>query len=148
MNENELYLIQEEDYLRHIDEKLELYAMLCQLIQTIRRQPACPPNAIAHYTAEIYAQKCEQLFKSWGIPESYLVTGDTDELIELMENELITPEDAGFYPNDGYVPEVYEYEDDDYDTQKIRELLGVSKSILSAAERLTAVLEDEMDCDD
>lgn len=148
MTQNELYLIQEEDYLRHIDEKLELYAMLCQLIQTIRRQPACPPNAVSHYTAEIYAQKCDQLFNSWGIPESYMVTGDTDELIDLMENELIAPEDAGFHPDDHYVSEVYEYEDDEYDTQKIRELLGASRSILTAAERLAAVLENEMDCDD
>lgn len=104
MENEKMYLIHEDDYLRHIDEKLELYAMPRQLIHTVRKQPTCPPNAIARYAAETYAEKCEQLFKSWGIPESYLVSGDTDELIDLMDNELIEPEDAGYYTEDDYFP--------------------------------------------
>jgi hypothetical protein len=40
------------------------------------------------------------MFDSWGIPGSYLVFGDESDLAELMENELIAPEDAGYYPID------------------------------------------------
>ena len=41
------------------------------------------------------------MFRSWGIPASYLYTGDSDKLALLMENELIEPEDAGYYACDG-----------------------------------------------
>ena len=37
------------------------------------------------------------MFRSWGIPASYLYTGDSDKLAMLMENELIEPEEAGYF---------------------------------------------------
>lgn len=155
MNAHDMYLIQEEDYLRHIDEKLELYAMLCQLVHTVLKQPACLPNAITRYTAETYAQKCEQLFKSWDIPQSYLVTGDTDELIKLMENELIAPEDAGYVPEDGFCRcfdgECTEHMKREYsknENKDLSEFVSIGRDILSALERLIAAIQDGLDYGD
>lgn len=38
------------------------------------------------------------MFQTWGIPGSYLVFSKESDLAELMENELIAPEDAGYIP--------------------------------------------------
>lgn len=50
--------------------------------------------------AECFDSVAEGIFKSMGIPKSYIFFGNEDDLAELMENELITPEDAGYYPID------------------------------------------------
>ena len=42
----------------------------------------------------------EEMFRSWGIPKSYLVFGHEAALSKLMENELIAPEDAGYVCDD------------------------------------------------
>lgn len=105
MENEKMHLIHEDDYIRHIDEKLELYAMLRQLIFHLRRIP--DTSACARKVREIantYDIRSDELFDGWGIPGSYMVTGDPDELCELMENELIEPEDAGYYPDDGDCP--------------------------------------------
>ena len=172
MENEKMYLIHEEDYLGHIDEKLELYAMLRQLIFHLRRVPdtsACFRKV--KEMANVYDIRSDELFDGWGIPGSYLVTGDPDELCELMENELIEPEDAGYYPCDGDYPccdgekccefaerieqeyaaerdseddEVFEYAEE----SDLSELLDTAREILSALERLTAVLQDEFDYED
>jgi len=38
--DNELYLIHEDDYLRHIDHKLEMYKLLLELVQALREDLA------------------------------------------------------------------------------------------------------------
>ena len=43
-----------------------------------------------------YDEIAEEMFRSWGIPKTYLVFRNNEDLAELMENELIAPEDAGF----------------------------------------------------
>ena len=50
--------------------------------------------------AECFDSIAESMFKSMGIPKSYIFFGDESALTELMENELIAPEDAGYYPID------------------------------------------------
>lgn len=42
------------------------------------------------------------MFHSWGIPKTYLVFGCEADLSDLMENELIAPEDAGYIETDQY----------------------------------------------
>ena len=54
--------------------------------------------------ANTYDIHSDELFDAWGIPGSYMVTGDPDELCGLMENELIEPEDAGYVPDDDFCP--------------------------------------------
>ena len=38
------------------------------------------------------------MFKTWSVPRSYMIFGSEADLAELMENELIAPEDAGYIP--------------------------------------------------
>ena len=172
MENEKVYLIHEDDYIKHIDEKLELYAMLRQLIFHLRRVP----DTSAYFRkvkemANAYDIRSDELFDGWGIPGSYMVTGDPDELCELMENELIEPEDAGYYPDDGDCPccdgerccdyaerleqeyaaendksedEVFEYAEE----ADMSELLTVANDILSALERLTALIQSEFDYED
>lgn len=145
MKNEELYLIHTEDYIRHIDEKLELYAMLRQLISTVNKIPTCDAARDAKKTAAVYAGKCDSLFESWGIPKRYLVGGDTDDLRELMENELISPDDAGYAPSDEYNDEMFEYYDDDYGETCISALLAVSKELNAVSAHLLDIVADLAD---
>lgn len=145
MENEELYLIHKEDYIRHIDEKLELYAMLRQIISVINKMPNCDAARDAKKTAAVYTGKCDSLFESWGIPKRYLVVGDTDDLRELMENELILPEDAGYVPLGEYNADVFEYYDDDYGETGIFALLAVSKELNAVSAHLLNIVADLAD---
>ena len=145
MENEELYRIHKEDYIRHIDEKLELYAMLRQIISVINKMPNCDAARDAKKTAAIYTGKCDSLFESWGIPKRYLVGGDTDDLRELMENELILPEDTGYVPLDEYNADVFEYYDDDYGETGISALLAVSKELNAVSAHLLNIVADLAD---
>lgn len=145
MENEELYLIHKEDYIRHIDEKLELYAMLRQIISVINKMPNCDAARDAKKTAAVYTEKCDSLFESWDIPKRYLVVGDTDDLRELMENELILPEDAGYVPLGEYNADVFEYYDDDYGETGISALLAVSKELNAVSAHLLNIVADLAD---
>ena len=145
MKNEELYLIHTEDYIRHIDEKLELYAMLRQIISAVNKIPTCDAARDAKKSAAVYAGKCDSLFESWGIPKRYLVGGDTDDLRELMENELISPEEAGYAPSDEYNDEMFEYYGDDYCEPDISALLAVSKELNAVSAHLLDIVADLAD---
>ena len=93
---NEMYLIHGDDYLSHIEDKVHLYSMLKQLNHQIARLPSNRGCKELSVLAAQYDEIAEEMFRSWGIPKSYLVFRNDDALAELMENELIDPEDAGF----------------------------------------------------
>ena len=97
---NKEYLIHEEDYIKHINEKMMLYSFVQQLAHHIGKLKPTRANEPVMRMAKTYGNISEDLFNSWGIPKSYLVFEDKDDLAELMENELIAPEDAGYYPCD------------------------------------------------
>ena len=97
---NKEYLIHEEDYIKHINEKMMLYSFVQQLAHHIGRLKPTHANESVMKMAKTFGNISEDLFNSWGIPKSYLVFEDRDDLAELMENELIAPEDAGYYPCD------------------------------------------------
>lgn len=157
-NEN-LYLIHEDDYIRHIDEKLELYAMLRQTASAVKKLPDTKANKEAKRIAGIYSDRAKAMYDGWGIPDHYLITADMDDLCELMENELITPVEAGYYPDDGDCPcccgerccdyaESMEqdffndYEQDE--TSSLSELLRVSRELNNVAARLLDCIGDLM----
>lgn len=98
--DNNLYLIHEEDYIKHIDEKVLLYSFVKQLTHHIGKMKPTRANESLMKMAKYYDTAAENLFSFWGIPKSYLVFDNKDDLSELMENELIAPEDAGYYPCD------------------------------------------------
>ena len=97
---NEMYLIHKDDYINHIDNQLHLYVMVKQLALHINRLAPNRGSKKISDMAKHYNALAESMFKSLGIPKSYLLFGDEDALAELMENELIAPEDAGYYPID------------------------------------------------
>ena len=99
---NELYLIHREDYISHIDDKVRLYSMLKQINHMIARLPNNRGNKELSNIAACFDKISEEMFRSWGIPKTYLVFGCEADLSDLMENELIAPEDAGYIEADQY----------------------------------------------
>lgn len=95
---NEMYLIHKDDYIHHIDEKMLLYMMVKQLTFQIGKLTPTKQTESLCCISKHYSNTIEEMFKSWGIPGSYLVFGKESDLAELMENELIAPEDAGYIP--------------------------------------------------
>lgn len=98
---NKEYLIHEDDYIRHIDEKVMLYSFVKQLTHHVAKLTPNRGNQNLIKMAKYYDTATENLFNSWGIPKSYLVFDNKEDLAVLMENELIEPEDAGYFACDG-----------------------------------------------
>ena len=94
---DETYLIQKSDYIRHINEKVMLYSFVKQLTHHIGKMKPIRGNESLIKMAKCYDTAAENLFNSWGIPKSYLVFDNKEDLAELMENELIEPEEAGYF---------------------------------------------------
>lgn len=95
---NEHYLIHKDDYISHIDDKVKLYSFVKQLCHHVTKMKMTPANEHICKMAKHFYIEADKMFDSWGIPGSYLVFGDESDLAELMENELIAPEDAGYIP--------------------------------------------------
>lgn len=95
---NEHYLIHKDDYIKHIDEKVLLYMMVQQLTFQIDKLTPTKKNEALRRVSKRYHEMIDAMFQTWGIPGSYLVFSKESDLSELMENELIAPEDAGYIP--------------------------------------------------
>ena len=98
--ENKLYLIHEEDYVKHIDEGMVLYTMLKEITHRVSKLPTVPGNKALVDLAARADRLAEMIYRTWGIPASYAYTFNRANLAFLMENELIVPEDAGYYACD------------------------------------------------
>ena len=92
--DNELYLIHEADYLRHIDHKLEMYDLVLELVRTLREDLAEGETARAVRDLCSYEQQAHILFEGWTIPDEYAESGDPDDLAQLMEEELLPAGDG------------------------------------------------------
>ena len=92
--DNELYLIHEDDYLRHIDHKLEMYDLVLELVRTLREDLAEGETARAVRDLCSYEQQAHILFEGWTIPDEYAESGDPDDLAQLMEEELLPAGDS------------------------------------------------------
>ena len=97
---NEHYLIHKDDYIKHIDDKFQLFMMLQGLANLVSKLPPDEKNIPAIGLAKHHRKESEEMFKTWGVPRSYMIFGSEADLAELMENELIAPEDAGYCPID------------------------------------------------
>jgi hypothetical protein len=96
--ENKVYLIHEEDYVKHIRDKDRLFWLLKHMIkQVIDLQPNRDNKELLMSAIRIGCD-IDREYVSWGIPVGF--KGTADELQKLMENELIAPEDAGYYACD------------------------------------------------
>ena len=130
---NEHYLIHKDDYISHIDDKFQLFMMLQGLTNLVSKLPPDEKNIPAIALAKHHRNESEKMFKTWGIPRSYVLFGSEADLGELMENELIAPEDAGYYPCDDECDDFFpcnckiccEAEDEeDSEDEYIAELIG------------------------
>ena len=92
--DNELYLIHEDDYLRHIDHKLEMYHLLLELVRALRDDLAEGETARAVRDLCSYEQQAHILFECWTIPDEYAESGDPDDRAQLMEEELLPAGDG------------------------------------------------------
>ena len=130
--ENKVYLIHEEDYVKHIRDKDRLFWLLKHMIkQVIDLQPNRDNKELLMSAIRIGCD-IDREYVSWGIPAGFSCTGTADELKTLMENELIAPEDAGYCTCDnscccqcGYCccdncdlyDDEEDYDDEDYDDE-------------------------------
>ncbi len=86
--ENE-YIIQMDDYLQHVGDKLKLYAMLMELATAVNEMPDCAKTDELRSLAKIYKKTAYKMWKSWGSPELYQEEADDRWLASLMESELL-----------------------------------------------------------
>ena len=101
--ENKLYLSHEEDYVKHMDEGMVLYTVLKEITHRVSKLPADHGNKALAGLIDLSARAdrlAEMIYRTWGIPASYAYTFNRANLAFLMENELIAPEDAGYYACD------------------------------------------------
>ena len=101
MKKENLYLIHGEDYLRHIEEKLELLWMATILMHYIKNGAEKDGylDLVRRSTLD-FDERCEEMFSSWGMALNYLKSHDLADLSDLIENDLIEPEYAGYIPAD------------------------------------------------
>lgn len=101
MKKENLYLIHGEDYLRHIEEKLELLWMATILMHYIKNgaEKDSYLDLVRRSTLD-FDERCEEMFSSWGMALNYLKSHDLADLSDLIENDLIEPEYAGYIPAD------------------------------------------------
>lgn len=101
MKKENLYLIHGEDYLRHIEEKLELLWMATILMHYIKNgaEKDSYLDLVRRSTLD-FDERCEEMFSSWGRALNYLKSRDLADLSDLIENDLIEPECAGYVPAD------------------------------------------------
>ena len=99
MKKENLYLIHGEDYLRHIEEKLELLWMATILMHYIKNGAEKDGylDLVRRSTLD-FDERCEEMFSSWGSALNYLKSHDLADLSDLIENDLIEPEYAGYVP--------------------------------------------------
>ena len=119
--ENKPYLIHEEDYVKHIDEGMVLYTMLKEITHGVSKLPSEHGNKALIDLAARADRLAEKIYRTWGIPASYVYTFNHANLAFLMENELIAPEDACYCTCDdscccqcGCCCDLYN-DDEDYD---------------------------------
>ena len=96
MNCENLFLIHEDTYIDHINEKIRLYSMVRQLASMVKALPSNRGSAALTRLATTLDKESEEMFKSWGIPGSYLLFGNPEDLTGVMLDELLPPEAAGY----------------------------------------------------
>lgn len=70
---NKMYLIHEDDYIKHINEKLLLCSLVKQLTVHISRLAPNRGSKALTDVAKRYGDMTDNLFQSWGIPIKYLL---------------------------------------------------------------------------
>ena len=85
---NNLYVIDEKTYLKHIDDEVHLYGLLHQLDFLAGKVKDAEDMENLLDTVKRYGEIADEKFDDWDIPGRYLVFGDKTDLAELMKKEL------------------------------------------------------------
>ncbi len=82
------YIIQLDDYLQHVGDKLKLYAMLMEITTVVNDLPDCAKTEELRSLAKIYKKAAYKMWKSWGSPELFQEESDDHWLENLIGSEL------------------------------------------------------------
>jgi hypothetical protein len=88
MENERMYLISEDTYCKHIDEKVHLYSLLRQLAFCAEKVKDVDDMVHFQDTAVRYGEIADEMFEGMNIPGRYLVYGDKSDLHALREKEL------------------------------------------------------------
>ena len=91
----QLDLIDKDTDLEHVNDKVRLCAMVKQLAAEAKELPCSKAGNPLCELAAVYESKASEIFDELGIPASYPVTFDEDELGDLLEADLFEPEEVG-----------------------------------------------------
>ena len=69
--DNNLFLIHDDDYIAHIDDKVEMYDLLLTMARKAREQLASGNAAGAMRVLAKYEQEAREAFSEWDIPVSH-----------------------------------------------------------------------------
>ncbi len=78
---NEVFSIRREDYLAHIDGKIEMYDLLLTALCEARSLLLAGKPYELLRTLNEYEHQSHDLFKSWNISDEYLESGQPDDLV-------------------------------------------------------------------
>ena len=92
---HKMYLVHEEDYLKQLEDKVKMYQLVRQLVQTIHTVPVNRGTRLLTEVTDRLESVADRCFESWNIPSQYMVTGDPAWLRRKMAYELTSPEGAG-----------------------------------------------------
>lgn len=95
-DENELYLIHRCDY----DRLTYAFALLChQLVKLCDKVDQLPVNSKTNALLDLSSkcrEVCENLLDSYGLTVDDMKEFDTDRIFEVLDEDVIAPEDAGY----------------------------------------------------
>jgi len=94
--ENEVFSIRREDYLAHIDGKIEMYDLLLTALCEARSLLLAGKPYELLRALNDFEHQAHDLFSSWNIPDEYLENGQFDAL---LYDDLMAP--LGQRPGDG-----------------------------------------------
>lgn len=152
------YIIRMGDYMARIYLEAALYETLNCLVHGIRN---LPDEGIDAHALKMFAEKSAELVNgavfSSGITKEFLSDGNPDHLSELLEETLLTPEDAGYAApcygerccdyaerlEQGYEDEDFEYDEYDEDEDCVPET-GEISAILDCCKRLLTVADSQL----
>lgn len=148
-DDDEEYIIRLGDYMAGIYLEAALYETLNCLVHGIRN---LPDEGIDAHTLKVFAEKSAELvdgaFFSSGITKEFMTDSNPDNISKLLEETLLTPEDAGYIPAED-VPDDDEddYDEDDlfeYDGEDDMSETGDISAILDCCKRLLSVASSQL----
>ncbi|HRS64344.1 MAG TPA: BRO family protein [Spirochaetia bacterium] len=146
-------LIRKDDYISRLYLETALYSTLDCLVRGIRELPDNRNTHLLKLFSERSIELVDDVFFGSGITREFVADSNIDHISDLLENVLLSPEDAGYVKldeldeDDGYYDddEYFEYDDEDEasDTDDISAILDCCKRMLAIAGAQLSRLEAE-----